>query len=94
MTASMYYVSVSTDGSGVINFMEFVCTLWNLLTLPERHCAVIAYMIKDHSTKGDISCKCNVFLCTACNPKTLTYVDLCTFSHRRLGCAGAVRVDV
>ncbi|RYG59128.1 hypothetical protein EON64_20550 [archaeon] len=51
-----YTFASNADGSGVINFMEFVCTLWNLLTLPEKHCAVIAYMIKDRSTKGDISC--------------------------------------
>ena len=45
------------DKSGMINFMEFVCTLWNLLTLPESDFGSLAYLIKDPSTDGKISCK-------------------------------------
>ncbi len=45
------------DKSGMINFMEFVCTLWNLLTLPESDFGSLAYLIKDSTADGKISCK-------------------------------------
>lgn len=45
------------DSSGVINFMEFVCTLWNILTIPQVECASIAYLIKDPSAVKTITCK-------------------------------------
>lgn len=41
----------------MINFMEFVCTLWNLLTLPEGDYGALAFLIKDPSAAGTINCK-------------------------------------
>lgn len=50
-------LTVTVDNSGMINFMEFVCTLWNLLTLPEPDFGSIAYLIKDPSATGTINCE-------------------------------------
>lgn len=35
--------------------MEFVCTLWNILTIPQGECGSIAYLIKDPSARSKIS---------------------------------------
>jgi hypothetical protein len=39
----------------MINFMEFVCTLWNLLTLPESDYGALAFLIKDPTAAGTIN---------------------------------------
>ncbi len=45
------------DKSGLINFMEFVCCLWNLLTLPEPDLGSIAYLIRDPSGTSALRCE-------------------------------------
>lgn len=37
------------DRSGKFNFFEFVCCLWNLLTIPENQLGAIVYLMKDPS---------------------------------------------
>ena len=49
---SIYY----SDKSGLINFMEFVCSMWNFLTIPREDMGSLAYLIKDPSAVGCISC--------------------------------------
>jgi hypothetical protein len=35
------------DKSGKLNFLEFVCAMWNLLTIPEPQLGAIVYLMKD-----------------------------------------------
>jgi hypothetical protein len=35
------------DKSGKLNFLEFVCAMWNLLTIPEHQLGAIVYLMKD-----------------------------------------------
>eukprot|EP01040_Poterioochromonas_malhamensis_P011531 gene11531-12575_t len=37
------------DKSGKFNFLEFVCCMWNLLTIPENQLGAIVYLMKDLS---------------------------------------------
>jgi hypothetical protein len=41
----------------MINFLEFVCTLWNILTLPQSDFGSVAYLLRDPSGKQNITCK-------------------------------------
>lgn len=45
------------DDSGLVNFMEFVCAIWNFLTLPEEDMGSLAFLIKDPSGEKHITCK-------------------------------------
>ena len=56
--------SVKTDRSGIINFMEFVCSLWNILTLDETNMGCLAFMIADPTASKTLSCKCVHLGCT------------------------------
>lgn len=49
--------TVSSDKSGYINFMEFVCSVWNLLTLPEPDLGSIAYLMKDPGGTSALKCQ-------------------------------------
>jgi hypothetical protein len=49
----MYYF---TDRSGIINFMEFVCALWNILTMDESNMGSLAFMIADPTASKLLSC--------------------------------------
>eukprot|EP01035_Chromulina_nebulosa_P029635 gene29635-39303_t len=43
------------DNSGMINFMEFVCSTWNFLTLPREDMGSLAYLIRDSSAEKNIT---------------------------------------
>lgn len=57
LTHNPHLILETTDKSGMINFMEFVCTLWNLLTLPESDFGSVAYLLRDPSGESEITCK-------------------------------------
>ena len=48
------------DKSGLLNFMEFVCALWNLLSLGESDLGVLGYLMKDPT--GVLRVKCKKYL--------------------------------
>ena len=43
-----------------MNFVEFVCGMWNLLTVPEHHLGAFAYLMRDPSGKMRIVCKLQI----------------------------------
>lgn len=45
------------DHSGMINFLEFVCALWNLLTISEDNYGTMAFLLKEPTGKSVINCK-------------------------------------
>jgi hypothetical protein len=59
-SSSFIVILCILDKSGKINFMEFVCTLWNLLTLPESNFGSVAYLLKDPSAESAISCMIHI----------------------------------
>lgn len=46
-----------SDHLGVLNFLEFCATMWNLLTLTDRNLGLVAYLMKDPSGVMKIRCK-------------------------------------
>lgn len=50
------------DKSGKFNFLEFVCCMWNLLTIPENQLGAIVYLMKDLSGVLRVRCKCTSYL--------------------------------
>lgn len=61
------------DKSGVINFLEFVCTLWNILTLPQGDFGSVAFLLRDPSGRNLISCKKLSFFCVTIDLIPLLY---------------------
>eukprot|EP00981_Chlorochromonas_danica_P001365 scaffold292_cov161-Ochromonas_danica.AAC.3 len=73
------------DKSGLINFMEFVCTLWNILTLPVEECACIAYLIKDPTADATITCTFILIPSPSLSPLVLIVWELHLSIHDRFG---------
>jgi Ca2+-binding EF-hand superfamily protein len=51
------------DRSGKFNFLEFICALWNFLTIPEHQLGAILYLIKDFNGELRIRCEFSSFIC-------------------------------
>lgn len=49
-------ITNNSDDTGMINFSEFVCGLWNFLSLPESDIAGIVYCMKDPTGKLVVRC--------------------------------------
>lgn len=45
------------DSSGIINFMEFVASIWNLLTLPHDKLGSLFFLLIDKTGTKKILCK-------------------------------------
>ena len=43
------------DGSGELNFMEFVCSMWHFLTLEENEFGELAFMIMDPTASKSLN---------------------------------------
>ena len=56
LEASLFNIFDYTK-SGKLNFIEFVCAMWNFLTVPEDELSIFMYLMKDPSAVMRIKCK-------------------------------------
>jgi hypothetical protein len=45
------------DNNGVVTFVEFVCSMWNLLTLSDTDLSMMMFLLKDPTGEQSLSCK-------------------------------------
>lgn len=50
-------MSVLADKSGKLTFLEFVCSMWNLLSMPTQIIGALCYLIKDPTGQMRVHCK-------------------------------------